>query len=283
VIPAAFRYERPASLADALSLLAEPGARPLAGGQSLMNVLKLRAATVDALVDVTRLEELRGLHVHPDGSAQIGAAVTYDELDRSPELREAHPRVSEVAAGTVDQQVRCRGTIGGNTCYADPTSNFPPLLVALDATLVIAGAGGERELPAGEFFRGPFHTAVEPDELLRAIRLPPRAGGGVGYQSVQIAPDSWALARAVVSLPAESDARVVLGCLAPVPLRQPAVERLVGEGEPGEGLLDDAAAAVEPLGDPISDVHASGRYRLAMARVVTRRALAQAFADREAA
>jgi aerobic carbon-monoxide dehydrogenase medium subunit len=281
VIPAALRYERPRSLAEALERLAAPGARALAGGQSLLNVLKLRAATVDALVDVSRLDELRELRVHPDGSAELGAGVTYDELDRHAEVRSAHPYVSDVAAGTVDQQVRCRGTIGGNVCYADPSSNFPPLLLALDAMFVVAGPGGEREVAAGEFFRGPFRTAVEPGELLRAIRLPPRAGRGIGYQSIQIAPDSWALARAVVALPAEGEVRVVVGCLAPVPMRQPAVERVVDEHEPGEELLRAAAAAVEPLGEPISDVHASGRYRLEMARVVTRRALVEAFADAE--
>src|SRR3954471_15443822 len=125
-------YLRPATVAEAVQALQDDdGARVLAGGQSLLNVLKHRAAAVDLLVDISRLEELRTITVQPDGGAEIGAAVTYDELDRHAELRAAQAKVSEVAGGNVDQQVRCHGTIGGNACYNDPASNYPPLLVAL--------------------------------------------------------------------------------------------------------------------------------------------------------
>ena len=145
---AATEYVRPASLEEALTALrANTGARVLAGGQTLINVLKHRAASVDLLVDVSRLAELRG----------------------------AQPLIGEVAAGTVDRQVRVRGTIGGNACFADPSSNYPPLLVALEASMEIAGESGTRSVPASEFFLGLYRTAVGPGELLRAITLPAHA------------------------------------------------------------------------------------------------------------
>src|SRR5436190_8535760 len=129
---AATDYVRPDSLQEAVELLASSAnARPLAGGQSLLNVLKHRAASVDLLVDISRLEELRGVSASADGSLEIGAGTTYAELERSDAVLSSHPVVAEVAAGTVDRQVRNRGTIGGNACFADPASNYPPLLVAL--------------------------------------------------------------------------------------------------------------------------------------------------------
>lgn len=222
MILASVSYQRPASLAEAVQVLADhPGARVLAGGQSLVNILKLRAAHVDLLVDITRLEELRGITVGEDGTARIGAGVTYDELAHSEALRESHPIICEVAANTVDQQVRNRGTIGGNVCHADPINNFPPLVVALGATMHLVGPGGERTVPAEEFFTGFYTTAVEPGEILTAITVPPLpAGTGVGYVDIEI---GEAAARAVAVVRSEddriADAVVVVGCL-PAPARR---------------------------------------------------------------
>ena len=157
------------------------GAAALAGGQSLINVLKHRVASVELLVDISRLEELRQIDLQPDGSLEIGACVTYDEIDRSETVRSSQPLLSIVAGHIEDQQIRCRGTIGGNCCLSDPTNNLPPLLVALDATMLIQSPGGPRGVPAREFFRGYFSTAVEEGELLRTIRVPPlgpNAGAG---------------------------------------------------------------------------------------------------------
>ncbi|MGI8711681.1 MAG: FAD binding domain-containing protein [Solirubrobacteraceae bacterium] len=276
----AVEYIRPESIEEAISALGSaPTARVLAGGQSLINVLKHRVATCDLLVDVSRLEVLRGIEVGSDGSAEIGAAVTYDELDRSTALRTAHAKVSEVAAFTVDQQVRCRGTLGGNACFSDPTSNFPPLLVALEATMVITGPDGEREVPADDFFRGPLATAVEPGELLRAIRLPPLGGRGIGYVSIQLAEDSWALARACAVLTVNGvieDVRVVLGCVAPTPRRASALEERLRCGRPTVETIEAAAPAAREGLAPVSDVHASGEYRREMAAVAAKRALIEA-------
>jgi carbon-monoxide dehydrogenase medium subunit len=277
---AATEYVRPASVEEALDALgANAGARVLAGGQTLINVLKHRAASVALLVDVSRLAELRFIDVRPDGSATIGAATTYAELERSAELRAAQPVIGEVAAGAVDRQVRARGTIGGNACFADPASNYPPLLVALDASMEIAGPGARRSVPAAEFFLGLYRTAVGPGELLTAITLPPLSGAGVGYRSLQIAADSWALARAVAWVRGSATieaARVVLGCVAGTPVRAAATEALlVGGPASAEAVSAAAAAAGEGL-EPPSDVHASGGYRREMAAVMAKRALLDA-------
>ncbi len=274
---AATEYVRPDSLEDALAALGgTAGSRVLAGGQTLINVLKHRAASVELLVDVSRLEELRFIDVAADGSATIGAATTYRELEQSAELRAAQPTIGEVAAGTVDRQVRARGTIGGNACFADPASNYPPLLVALDASMEIAGTGGVRTVPAAEFFLGLFRTAVGPGELLRSISLPSLDGAGVGYRSLQIAADSWALARAVAWVRAGETitaARVVLGCVAGTPVRAVATEaRLVGEPPSAEAVSAAAALAGDGL-EPPSDVHASSSYRREMAAVMAKHAL----------
>src|SRR4051794_33491191 len=150
-------YVRPDTLADAVQALASSaGARALAGGQSLLNVLKHRAASVELLVDIGRLEELRGIEPAGDGAVEIGAGVTYAELEGSDALQASHPVVSEVASVTVDRQVRNRGTIGGNICFADPASNFPPLMVALGATLNVVGPDGERAVVAEDFFTGAY-------------------------------------------------------------------------------------------------------------------------------
>lgn len=274
-------YLRPVGIADAVAALNDnEAARPLAGGQSLINVLKHRAAEVGLLVDVGRLEELRGLEVRPDGSAEVGAAVTYDELERAADLREAHAKLCEVAAHTVDQQVRCRGTLGGNACYNDPASNFPPLLVALGATMRVTGPRGDREVPAGGFFTGAYRTALGRGELLRSIVLPALGPGeGVGYASVLVARDSWAIARAaafVRSNGAIEDARVVLGCVSPRPLRATGMEqRLRGQDASAETVRAAADAAAEGI-DPPSDAHASGGYRRRMSPVVARRAVVEA-------
>lgn len=283
------KYARPASVAEAVELLREnPGARPLAGGQTLVNVLKLRAAEVDALIDISRLEELRTVRATPDGGVELGAGMRYVELAADPILHERLPLVAEVADGLVDVQVRNRGTLGGNVCLNDPTSNYPPLLVALDATLRIAGAGdARREVAAGDFFVGPYRCALEPGELLFSVLLRPLGSGeGVGYQTLQLARDSWALARAAVWLRREGDAiaeaRVVLGCLGPRPARQGAIEAALVGGAGDAAAVEAAVPATLEGVEEVGDSHASAEYRSEMARVQARRAIHQALAQTEA-
>lgn len=278
-------YVRPETLDDAVArLAANRNARVLAGGQTLLNALKLRVVHPDVLVDVSRLEELRAIARRDDGALVVGAAVTYDEFAEHPLVRELHPVAAAMTARIVDRQVRARGTIGGNVCLADPTSNFPPLLVALDARLIVRGPAGSREVAAEGFFLAPYMTALEPGELLEAVVLPaPRDGEGVGYESLQVGTDSWALARACALVRCEGDgpgrtiaaARVALGC-GPVPVRQPAMEAAL-TGRPADAAA--VAAAAELAGEafePAGDVHATAEYRTAMARVMARRAVISA-------
>lgn len=275
-----FEYARPETVEDAVALLAsERNARVLAGGQTLLNALKLRLVKPALLVDVSRLEELRQIELGTDGALEIGAAVVYDELAASPLLQERHPVTARMCAGLVDRQVRARGTIGGNVCLGDPTSNFPPLLAALGAELVVRGPGGERRLPAEGFHLAPYMNRLEPGELLTTVRLPALAADqGVGYETLQVGTDSWALARACALVEANGtirSARVVLGCGA-VPVRQPAMEQaLLGAAPSAEAI----AAAAEHAGEdfePPSDVHASAEYRTEMAKLMAARAVAAA-------
>lgn len=274
-------YARPGSVAEALKALgSSDSAAPLAGGQSLVNVLKHRVASIELLVDISRLEELRQITTGSDGSLEIGACVTYDELDRSEQVRSSHLLLAEVAGHIEDQQIRCRGTIGGNCCLSDPTNNLPPLLVALDATMVIVSGAGDREVPAREFFHGYFSTAVGEGELLRAIRIGPLGeGGGAGYSTVAVGGDSKAIARAAAFVRSNGtieDARVVLACISPAPLRHTAMEDAL-RGAPPEA--DAVRRASEMIGEdlePPGDAVGSPEYRRELARVVARRAVCEA-------
>jgi carbon-monoxide dehydrogenase medium subunit len=274
-------YARPDSVSEALEMLGSvDGAAVLAGGQSMVNVLKHRVASVELLVDISRLDELRRIEPGDGGSLEIGACVTYDELDHSDTVRAGHPLLAEVAGHIEDQQIRNRGTIGGNCCLSDPTNNLPPLLVALDAMMVIESSAGPRDVPAAEFFHGYFATAVGEGELLSKIRIPPLPDpGGAGYSSVAVGADSKAIARAAAVVRGDGtieDARVVLACVSPAPIRHRGMEDAL---RGGAASAEAAQAAAERIGDdlePLGDIHGSADYRRQMARVVARRAVCQA-------
>jgi aerobic carbon-monoxide dehydrogenase medium subunit len=277
-------YTRPGSVDEALEALrSTEDAAPLAGGQSLVNVLKNRVASVELLVDISRLEELRRIEVGGDGGLEIGACVTYDELDRSLEVRRGHELLADVAGHIEDQQIRNRGTIGGNCCLGDPTNNLPPLLMALGATMNVQGASGVRQVPADDFFFGYFSTAVEDGELLRSISVPALGDAGAGYNSLAVGGDSKAIARAAALVRGNGtieEARVVLAVVGPRPLRHTGMEeRLRGRPATVESV-DEASAAVGDGDDlePVSDAHGTADYRHKMARVVAKRAAHEAIA-----
>jgi len=257
-------YARPSSVQEAVRLLSErDGARPLAGGQTLINVMKARAASPDVLVDLQDLEELKGIELGPDGTLELGAMVTYSELLASAEAR-ARPILGEVCATIGDVQVRNRGTVGGNVCSSDPTNHLPPLMVALGATMTIAGAGGERQVPAEGFFLGVYMTAAGPGELLTKISIP--AGKGDGFAAVTIGKDGTCIVNAAASLDGGAP-RVVIGCVDAVPV-------LV---RPQSADTEAVRAAVREANlDPPSDVHASADYRRHLAEILAARALQQA-------
>ncbi len=262
MIPAPFRYERATSVEHALELLAEPEARALAGGQSLVPVLKLRIARPSLLVDIMQLE-LR--EVVADGSElRIGALTTWDELSRAPELeRAAFAALRECVAAIGDLQVRNRGTIGGSLVHADPASDIPAVLLALGASLRLRSPDGERTVPLTDFVLGPFTTALGPGELLVEIAVPlPPPGSGSAYVSVEHAASGFALAGAAALAVADGGHTIGLTGVGSVP-----------------SLLADVAAidGVEVNGDGF----APADYRRHLARTVAQRALDLALARRE--
>jgi carbon-monoxide dehydrogenase medium subunit len=256
-------YARPATLEQALGVLAEyPGARALAGGQTLLNVMKARAAAPDVLVDLAGISELRGIGLGADGTLELGAMTTYTDVVGSAEAR-ARPILGEVCAQIADVQVRNRGTIGGNVCSSDPTNHLPPLLVALGATFTVVGRDGERQVPAQDFFLGVYMTAAGPGELLTKITVP--AGRSDGFAAVPIGVDGTCIVNAAASV--NGGVRVALGCVAATPVM---VDAPSADSEAVRGAVRDAGL------EPPSDVHASADYRRHLAEVVAARAVEQA-------
>jgi len=257
-------YARPASLAEALQLLAaDDGARALAGGQTLINVMKARAGSPDTLVDLSDLDDLKGIELGSDGTLEIGAMTTYTEIMASSEAR-ARPILGEVCAQIADVQVRNRGTIGGNVCTNDPTNHLPPLLAALGAQFTIAGGGGsERTVSSDDFFLGVYLTAVNTGELLTKITIP--AGRNDGFAAVTLGVEGTCIASAAASL--NGSVRIALGCVDAVPVVL----------TPASDDADAVKQAVRGASmEPPSDVHASSEYRRHLAEVLAVRAVDQA-------
>jgi carbon-monoxide dehydrogenase medium subunit len=254
-------YARPSSVADAVRLLSDTdGAVALAGGQTLLNVMKARAASPDALVDLNRIDELRRVERAGDASLVIGAMTTLSALRTSEEVGAARPVLAEVVDQIADVQVRNRGTLGGNVCSNDPTNHLPPLMVVLRAEMTIAGVDGERTVPAADFFLGVYLTAVRPGELLTRVTVP--AGRRDGFASVPIGVDGTCIVNAAASL--EDGVRVAIGCVSATPV-------LI---QPGGSDPESVRAAVRGAAlDPPSDVHASADYRRHLAEVCAVRAV----------
>jgi len=269
-------YARPATVEEAISLLAAyDGARPLAGGQTIVNVMKARAAAPDVLVDLADLDELRAIGFSSDGLLEIGAMVTYAQLMGSSEVEVARPILAEVASTIGDVQVRNRGTVGGNVCVSDPTNHLPPLLIALDATFTIRAEGGERTVPADEFFLGVYMTAVGEGELLTKVNVPPSSGAGDGFAGLTIGKHGTYVVNAAATV-SGNDARIAVGCVAATPVRASAMEERLTGGEFSEEAVRAAADGFGASLDPPSDVHGSGDFRRHLAEVSAVRAVLQA-------
>ncbi len=276
-------YARPATVEEALSLLAaHDGARPLAGGQTLVNVMKARVAAPDVLVDLADLEELRAIGFSSDGMLEIGAMVTYAQLVASSEVEVARPILGEVAATIGDVQVRNRGTVGGNVCVADPTNHLPPLLVALGASFTIRSEDGERTVPAEEFFVGVYLTAVGEGELLTKVTVPPSSGAGDGFAGVTIGVHGTYIANAAATV-TEDGVRIALGCVDAVPVRASAMEEKLAGGDLSEDAVRAAADGLGATLDPPADAHGSADYRRRLAEVSAVRAVLQAASRRKGA
>jgi carbon-monoxide dehydrogenase medium subunit len=267
-------YARPSTVDEAIQLLAQqPGARALAGGQTLLNVMKARAAAPDALVDLNGLAELRGIALR-DGVLEIGAMTTYAQVMASSEVATARPVLAEVVSTIADVQVRNRGTVGGNICASDPTNHLPGLMVALGAEMMIRSVHGERRVPAEAFFLGVYFTAVGEGELLTSIRIPAVENARDGFAAMTLGRDGTCIVNAAVSL--EGEPRVVLGCVGATPVRARAMEERLRGGDLSESAVRAAAAGIGAELDPPSDVHASAEYRRHLAEVCAVRATLQA-------
>ena len=283
MIPAAFDYTRPASLDEALGLIGSGGSKVIAGGQSLLPLLKLRLASVDRLVDIGRLAELKGVRSLPDGRLGVGALTTYAELLDSPAqhyglLRDALPTIGDV-------QVRNRGTVGGAIAHADPASDLPACLLALDVEVVVRSARGERTIPITEFFQDSFQTSIADDELLTEVRLPgPRDDAGSAYASLEQPASGYAIVgvAAVVARPSAgapiSFATIAITGVGPVAYRASVVEGdLIGSDGSSEAIGHAASHATDGV-TVNADIHADAEYRAAMARIYTVRAIEAALA-----
>jgi carbon-monoxide dehydrogenase medium subunit len=272
VIPAAFAYERPASVEEAVELLAahEDDAKLLAGGQSLIPLLKLRLALPELVVDIGRLDELAGVRDQGDHLA-VGALTRHHDLARDPLVRAHAPLLAHAAGQVGDPQVRHRGTLGGSLAHADPAGDLPAVLLAYEGTAVARGPRGERAIPAAELFSGFLESALAPDEVLCEVRVPKLGPVGWSFQKLTRRTIDWATV-GVAALHGDGLTRVALISMGPTPLRAHEVERrLAGGASPAEA----AAAAAEGT-EPTSDAWASAWYRQRMATVLVRRALEEA-------
>jgi carbon-monoxide dehydrogenase medium subunit len=285
VIPAAFGYARPTDLADVLEQIAASGggAKVLAGGQSLIPLLRLRLASAETLVDIGGLPELRKIRELPDGGLGIGATVTYREVLDSDLATAKIPLLALAITGIGDVQVRNRGTLGGSIAHADPASDMPAIVLALEAGLALRSRRGERVVAAADFFKGSFATDLADDELLTEIRIPSQpAGAGMAYQRLEQRASGYSIVgvAAVVARSAGSisTARVAITGVGDAAYRASAVEAAL-VGTKGDASAIAAAAAHAADGVTVaSDIHAGTEYRAEMARVHTRRAIEAALA-----
>jgi carbon-monoxide dehydrogenase medium subunit len=269
VIPAAFDYVRAGSAEEAIALIGEHGedAKFLAGGMSLLPLMKLRLATPSVLVDVGRVRDLS--YVRDAGShLAIGALTRHRDLETSDLLASECGVLRGVAAQVGDNQVRHRGTIGGSVAHGDPASDLPAALLALDATFVAQGPNGSRSIPATAFFQGFLETALAPDELLTEIQVPKSGANGFAYQKFNRRAQDWAIVGAVAAR-VNSGTHVALVNMGSTPLRATAVETALSQGASPADAAREAAVGTEPP----ADLNASPEYRAHLAEVLVRRAL----------
>ncbi|WP_433167908.1 FAD binding domain-containing protein [Kribbella sp. CA-247076] len=277
MIPAAFEYFAPTSVDEAVSLLREhTDAKVLAGGQSLLPVLRLRLAAPESIVDIGKIDELRG--VRDDGDALVIGALTAHTTVQTDPLIGEHTRLISLAAATIaDPQVRHRGTFGGSLAHADPAGDLPAVAVALDASMEIAGPDGRRTVGARDFFQGVFSTALADDELLVEIRVPKYTGWGAHYEKFTMVAQGWPIVSVAAAVRLDGDsiaeARVAFSNMGSTPIRAHAVEdSLIGRPATAEAVREAAARAADGT-SPVTDLNGDAEYRRHLASVLTRRAV----------
>jgi carbon-monoxide dehydrogenase medium subunit len=281
-VPAPFDYERATSVDQAIRLLGRLGstARVIAGGHSLLPMMKLRLVNFEYLIDINDLHgELGYVRVEPT-RIRIGAMTRHRELLENAELLRALPIFHDAERVIADPLVRNRGTIGGSLCQADPSEDLSAVCTTLDASCVIRGSDGERVVSMTEFYRGPYETAVGPAELLTEIRIPVRAGGSSAFEKVGRRAGDWAIVSCGVAVWLDdgviSDARVGLAAVGPNTTGIPAVSRALRGRPPSEDLYAEAGAIAAESCTPVTDQRGTADYKRHLAAELTRRALRRA-------
>jgi aerobic carbon-monoxide dehydrogenase medium subunit len=282
VIPASFDYVRPSSVDEAVRALGSAGedGKVLAGGQSLIPILRLRLSSPEVVVDLGGIADLRG--IREDGDAiVVGAMTTHDEVMNDALVIAHAPLLAQASATVGDRQVRHLGTFGGSVAHADPAGDLPTVALTLDAEMVVAGASGARRVPAAEFFRDYLTTALEPDEVLTAIRIPKLGSGwAVHYEKFNRVAQAWSVVAVAAAVRRSNgtiaEARVGLANMGSTPLRATGVEQALAGSD---ATADSVRAACEHAADgtsPPSDLSGQADYRAHLARVLTRRAVSGA-------
>ncbi|HET7356734.1 MAG TPA: xanthine dehydrogenase family protein subunit M [Nocardioidaceae bacterium] len=281
-VPAPFDYERATSVEHALQLLDQRGeeARLIAGGHSLIPMMKLRLANLEYVIDINDLHDELGYVRIGAGEVRIGALTRHRELLESPELAALFPIFADAERVIADPVVRNRGTIGGSLCQADPSEDLSAVCTTLDASCVIRGPGGERVVSMQEFHRGPYETAVEHGEMLTEIRLPVRPNGSSAYAKVERRAGDWAVTSAGAAVwmdgPRIADARVGLAAVGPNTTGIPAISEALRGQEPSEELYARAGALAAESCSPTTDNRGSADYKRHLADELTRRTLRRA-------
>jgi aerobic carbon-monoxide dehydrogenase medium subunit len=281
VIPAAFDYVAPTTVDDAVRALSEAGedAKVIAGGQSLLPVLRMRLAAPTKLVDLGKIAELRGVR-EDGGHLVIGAMTTHYDVQRDALIAEHAPLLTLTANAVADPQVRHRGTFGGSIAHADPAGDLPAPVLALDAEMVVRGMDGTRTVPAAEFFTDFFTTALRPGEILVEIRVPKTTGWNAHYEKFNRVAQAWSIVAVAAAVRVDggaiAEARVGLTNMGATPVRATSVEQaLIGKPATAETIRDAAAHAAEGTSPP-TDGNADAEYRQHLARVLTSRAVSAA-------
>lgn len=269
MIPAPFDYARAGSVEEAVALLGQHGddAKLLAGGHSLLPLMKLRVAAPSVLIDIGRVADLGYVRDAGDHVA-IGALTRHRELETSELLGRELPLLRHAASKVGDPQVRHRGTLGGSLAHADPASDLPAVLVAVEGTIVAQGPRGERTIPAGEFFRSIFESALAPDEVLTEVRVPKLSGRRWAFSKFNRRAQDWAIV-GVAAQTVNGGTRIALVNMGQTPLRAAESEMALSQG----ATATDAAAVADRATSPPSDLNASADYRRHLARVLVRRAI----------
>jgi carbon-monoxide dehydrogenase medium subunit len=278
--PKKFDYYSPRSLTEAIELLdTKEEAKVMAGGQSLLALMKLRLAAPKSIVDITNLEGLSYIK-EENGYLAIGALTIHDMIELSPVIREKYTLLTDAASKIGDQQIRNRGTVGGSACHADPAADLPTALLAADASFVVKGPKGERIIPSKDFFVDVFTTSVEHDEVLTEIRIPnfpPHSGSG--YIKHSRREGDFAITSCGVVLTVDGstntckDVRIALGSVAPTPIRFTNAENYLKGKKMDDKTIVEASNQKPEGADPPSDMHGSKEYRMEMIKVFTKRSL----------